>query len=659
MVQLRSATKRVASEQENIDADDNGATVESSPESDYEPPVKKRRRTGVAARKQKARKHRGLSQLCIDELYIVFAFVYPMDLLNLARTCKYLRSFLMYKSSQFLWKDALGRVENLPDCPADLTEPQYTNLVFYNRCHICDKPATTAMWNLRRRYCSACRTQRLCDFCTTAWSTREALPYDTVTMGKNGSGVYVDKDQLDLFMHEYDSSTDKEQFLEERRKSRRIIHMHAYSCLEWQRGQGRVKRFDLEILRKERQTSIFERLKKHGYGPEIEYFGCRAIQDSYKSAFKQHTHLADSEWEQMWPKWVDIMHEYRLRRLDTTCYYARRKLLGSEYDKYVRVQTPGTPIFDLLPHVADLATFPPFRNIIEAPEDTQISEEPFALAFAQLPVLVDEWKQQLDVGLAELVKIPPHLTWQDTSSRQVVESNNAESDESNLKNLAKLHLACAVFRCRGSDLFTHREVFFAAMRFHTYPPVRGYVGNQTGANTIQERFNISFLEEIPYIVHTCGLDPNVATADDMDRRNARLTCLACSNSPNIIMDWRDAMLHANQRHAHNSALVPLSESPRWQVISNDHIEAIQAIETSAEDRFQNGFRRCLLCRPRMGDGLREEFVYHMQSCHGLDMMNLEESVHYACLGLEGHSLPNRVEMVEEGGQMIFRRLQHR
>lgn len=59
-----------------------------------------------------------------------------MDLLNLARTCKPLRGLLMHKSSVFLWKNALRQVEDLPDCPVDLTEPEYTNLVFCNRCHV-------------------------------------------------------------------------------------------------------------------------------------------------------------------------------------------------------------------------------------------------------------------------------------------------------------------------------------------------------------------------------------------------------------------------------------------------------------------------------------------------------------------------------------------
>lgn len=59
-----------------------------------------------------------------------------MDLLNLARTCKSLRGLLMDKSSVFVWKTARRQVQDLPDCPADLTEPEYAHLVFCARCNV-------------------------------------------------------------------------------------------------------------------------------------------------------------------------------------------------------------------------------------------------------------------------------------------------------------------------------------------------------------------------------------------------------------------------------------------------------------------------------------------------------------------------------------------
>ena len=43
----------------------------------------------------------------------------------------------MDKSPTFVWKTARSQVEpvGLPDCPDDLTEPEYANLVFNASCH--------------------------------------------------------------------------------------------------------------------------------------------------------------------------------------------------------------------------------------------------------------------------------------------------------------------------------------------------------------------------------------------------------------------------------------------------------------------------------------------------------------------------------------------
>ncbi|KAI9570858.1 hypothetical protein HD554DRAFT_2079531 [Boletus coccyginus] len=56
---------------------------------------------------------------------------------------------------------------------------------------------------------------------------------------------------------------------------------------------------------------------------------------------------------------------------------------------------------------------------------------------------------------------------------------------------------------------------------------------------IQDRFKVKYLKAAPYIVHACGLDPNVATVEDMDRRNARLKCLPCNDS--YIRNWKGSV----------------------------------------------------------------------------------------------------------------------
>ena len=71
----------------------------------------------------------------------------------------------MDRASTFVWKTARGQVQGLPDCPADLTEPEYANLVFYPRCHVCanssaplncSEMANRAVANMRKRFSGEC-----------------------------------------------------------------------------------------------------------------------------------------------------------------------------------------------------------------------------------------------------------------------------------------------------------------------------------------------------------------------------------------------------------------------------------------------------------------------------------------------------------------------
>lgn len=118
-------------------------------------------------------------------------------------------------------------------------------------------------------------------------------------------------------------------------------------------------------------------------------------------------------------------------------------------------------------------------------------------------------------------------------------SGNTTRMESSQVITDKLHLACAVFEAGSINpwICTYPEVFSVSMcRGVCY---LGAYSESTEHILIRDRFGIKFLEDAPYIVHACGLDPNMATAEDMDRWNARLKCLYCNSWR--IMSWRDAV----------------------------------------------------------------------------------------------------------------------
>ncbi|KAF8141138.1 hypothetical protein EV363DRAFT_1307202 [Boletus edulis] len=561
----------------------------------------------------KRRRHRkpkpgAFFELNLDVLFLIAEYLHPKDLLSLSRTCQSLRELLMDESSTLVWKTARRQVDGLPDCPPDLTEQEYADLLFDAHCHMCRRRVRTVLWYIRRRYCADCKVENLINLesCGKIICGNDVLATEELKINKEEAS-WVDIGQMESFLDEYDASFDKKQFLDDKEKQCHTIRVHACACESWQDEREIERRSNLERLRREREQSIFERLNEHGYGPEIEYFGQPECRSYYKSAFRSSRLLTDKVWGHMWPEWLEIMEAFRSRRLKKVVYPQRRGLLAIEYENYVTQPLPDTPSFDLLPHVVDIARLPPFADIIKAPEATPMDGKPFASAFAQLPAFVDGWKKKLDVELTELVKIPSRLFSEDLTGGRVVPSSNTLSTESS-QTSTKLRLACALFRT-GNNIFAHPEVFSMCRRYSS-----NREDDSDPVGPIVNQLSITFMEEAAYIVHVCGLDPNVATVDDMDRRNARLGCLWDDPKSYIfVMNWRNAILYINARgRLYNSddGLVIFPSRRCWQLISDKHIDAIQAVEQSIK-KSPPKYMRCLLCRPSMGDALRQnDFAVH-------------------------------------------------
>ena len=78
----------------------------------------------------------------------IVSILHPLDILHLARTSLNIRVLLMSKTSARVWI-AARRMLNMPECPPDLSEPQYASLVFERICFV------------------SCHAPRLVDFSST------------------------------------------------------------------------------------------------------------------------------------------------------------------------------------------------------------------------------------------------------------------------------------------------------------------------------------------------------------------------------------------------------------------------------------------------------------------------------------------------------------
>ena len=71
-----------------------------------------------------------------NELCQIASHLHPLDMLNLSRTSKSLRSLVLAKSSRSAWIASLATVDALPACPTNMSEPSYAALLFDRHCSV-------------------------------------------------------------------------------------------------------------------------------------------------------------------------------------------------------------------------------------------------------------------------------------------------------------------------------------------------------------------------------------------------------------------------------------------------------------------------------------------------------------------------------------------
>ncbi|KAF9231193.1 hypothetical protein BU15DRAFT_56478 [Melanogaster broomeanus] len=495
----------------------------------------KHRRAAQSSQKSRRGRLEMLPELNLDVLFQILGFLHPMDLLNLARTTKAFRQLLMRKSSAFVWKAALGRVEGLPACPPDLNEPQYAYLAFYPHCHV-----------------SAMELLDPTQFLTVVASmSRYFLKGSNSCADKfAGRGYirFVDIRRLAAFEKEYKEVPQdrRDQFLAVRRHQVCAIDevrsffllipsQHASKCEAWHEDIVQARKDELRKAKLARAKSIFTRLKDLGYTSELNYCGTGPIENAHRSIFNSTKALTDQEWVCARQQLETTMNDCRTRRLESAVYNPRRKLLVELYNTYVRQPAPSSAIVDLLPDVVDLVHFAAFDAIIKLPEGITVNAETFKPAFEQIPTLAQEWRTDVDAQLAALVVIPG-----DSSTSGVAKED--DFSDGMLKPAEPLKLASAVFEDRSDDLMVSIDL------------LNQWVFNRCFSDSIASRVipgrPWSLMDDFgplvkcftgaAHVVRACGMDPRTATVEDMDKRDIRLGCNYCPHKTPK-MNWRTAV----------------------------------------------------------------------------------------------------------------------
>ncbi|PCH38323.1 hypothetical protein WOLCODRAFT_66907 [Wolfiporia cocos MD-104 SS10] len=453
-----------------------------------------------------------------DILLEIFRHFHPRDLLSLARTTKEFRAFLMSRNSSLnIWKASRQHIEGLPDCPEHLSEPAYANLVFFPHCHNCLRGNVKAvLWHLNARYCKDCRSKLLCSQYQAAISIPSSMfRAGFMLLNLNHVGFLLVAPRYDqyYFMTERikelcdqwtelpDDDVVRTTFIETLRTKENQICDHADLCIAWENKRLDSRAEELMSVRKTRLEAL-----------ESPTAWVKIRQDliAYMQGIKEERLTVE-----------------RFEILSERC----RKFASMVLDVYA---TPRrTAETEYLPLPGDLAMMSSIRDVLEAPNDVDVSTEIIESLSDLLPALTQAWKADIR-----------------SRCTQILQEHLPDGD------VACLDLAIAFLECVGC----HRILRYPAILSHKclrkvynhYPSEDNMVpqyeqavfssnGHRRPLSTEILRVS-SAIDNCQKILRALGKDPMVTTEGELDEQNARL-CFTKPNRPLVkqLMAWRVAV----------------------------------------------------------------------------------------------------------------------
>ncbi|KAH9833537.1 uncharacterized protein C8Q71DRAFT_773908 [Rhodofomes roseus] len=476
--------------------------------------------------------------------------LHPRDLLSLSRTSKSFNSFLMRRSSAYLWRGSLRNVEGLPPCPSGLIEPSWVSLVFSPYCTGCMvRTAPTIYWEFRVRSCATCRSDMF-------------ISQDRVTESLNGKQFgYYSRLPQNIYLKEEVAGFKKPCYLksqifeildrcrvlsesgkwEEDRAALVETYVaeaeaaseHAALCQTWAHNEECARRQEANTLMRQRLEDIIPRIRALGWGPELDFIQARDYAPlSQHKLVKSTKKLTDRAWQKIQGELMLCMDGIREDRLAneiqntlTERWTVLNRYGAALLERYFR-KHPELQQYGL--NVADLALCKEFRDVMTAPADVVIDETNVLALEGQIGAIVDRWQEGVREQLSEVL------------AKHKFERNGGTDP---------LDLATTIFHVGEYPRYAWFPTIVADRGLRNPTPEAGrdwyekFVYGQKVARCFVGCDMLCLVQptdRMREIIQVCGKDPSAATAEDIDALNVQLV----SDTSPEPTTWRDAMLDA-------------------------------------------------------------------------------------------------------------------
>ncbi|KAJ7087747.1 hypothetical protein C8R44DRAFT_893003 [Mycena epipterygia] len=560
-----------------------------------------------------------LPEMPLDILFEIFSCLEPPDVLRLSRTTKDLRHLLMSRSAISIWKSAFLNDPDLPGVPEGLNEPQYANLAFSPHCHFCFISGEhNILWAFRVRVCKKCLEGRF-DECHKVVKKLSGLSRDshllrraTAVLPIGARSVYSHEEAAEinkqLLKLKKGDASKLEEYTNERKKLVEEIQLHA-SRAEMA-GPLRLARMQrmLQEARDRRKEAICRRLSDLGYADEVQYIkDTRPDILSEHSLIKSTNALTDRIWDGMKPQLIELMQGVRekmKRKQRKSLLKKRQRLLLSVLKEYNHER----PIDEINPRAVDVCVMPHIKAMIEdASLDAYTTEDSFQAVVEDFPRLFEEWRESKTRDLLTLLPGPSND--RDFLLRATTYFRCSECSEPIAYPRILAH-ACLSHLPHGHRNREDDDLTLLCINFDSEP--WNYDGKRVGYYPSAERSAIS-------VVHGCGLDTNLTTAQDMDDVSPWLECLRCTHKikGRAIFRWRKAILH-DMYHAASG------DTFTWRLLDENESDAAEALQQTIYAQGGSGDAPDYACTR-----CRQQFSYwemraHLRISHGIQDPDDEE-----------------------------------
>ncbi|KAJ7591656.1 hypothetical protein C8J56DRAFT_936111 [Mycena floridula] len=569
------------------------------------PAQKKKRTTRTStgstdnARWSKVRGKRALLhhfvQAPLDVLFEIFGYLEPLDVLRLSRTSKDLRNILN-KSA------ALFNVQGLPTMPVDMNELQYAILLFDTYCQVClFHRCDNVIVECRIRCCKKCLPKAFVSWTAlkekyqgideTFRTIQGDIPHTFVDGRGHWRGQCIAFPPLivEEYLNEYLEVKDSplfETWRERIQSDARIRRKHQQECVTWRRQLAQAREDDLEKTRVRRREDV----QAIGWGPEIKKMSKKEKRDwQDHKLVNQPKDITDRSWNNMQSAMVEIMEAQkvlRLKREKATIMmdrYSGLQYLYSDFLNDREEEEDGEEI--ARPGLGDVFTWPVFAKLLnETPINKVLTLADFDPGFESLPKLISQWQQKALHKLRRLLqKSLPDATAKDVMLAKTIFTCNHCNEP--LWYPRTLTHGCLSINDRR---------ILAQNNQYSFDPFEVLGWKSWDVNGL--KYSKSASRNAVKVIEQFGLDPEEATAEDLDEEDLLLECEECESETEgrLLMRWQRALSHPSHTFITDSVSL---------------LDENEAVELEEENRC--GYRawiadagrgpvRCNICQSRVG-----------------------------------------------------------